>query len=214
MPFIPSTTLFTIGLLAGAECFSPPTTASQQRIITSSSSSNTNFQRLSIILNELITDTEDDTTQDGKVSTVVYYDDFLDPENPTGVVCARGVCVLPGDEDIDWYTPPLEIEKQESIIDKFIHSWIGPRLMLAFASILYGTNFPLGAIMNDDLTPSAATSARMLLASVALSPFLFKLEPKLASSALLCGCFTSLGYITQSLSLVDTSPAKVAFLGE
>jgi drug/metabolite transporter (DMT)-like permease len=53
----------------------------------------------------------------------------------------------------------------------------------------------------------------MLLASLALSPFLFKLEGKLAPKALLCGCFTALGYITQSLSLVDTSPAKVAFLG-
>jgi len=27
-------------------------------------------------------------------------------------------------------------------------------------------------------------------------------------------CFVSLGYITQSLSLVGTSPAKVAFIGE
>jgi hypothetical protein len=52
-----------------------------------------------------------------------------------------------------------------------------------------------------------------VLALLALSLFLFRLEPKLAPTALLCGCFTALGYITQSLSLVDTSPAKVAFLG-
>ena len=68
--------------------------------------------------------------------------------------------------------------------------------------------------MNEALPPSAATSARMLMASLALSPFLFKLEGKLAPKALLCGCFTALGYITQSLSLVDISPAKVSFLGK
>jgi drug/metabolite transporter (DMT)-like permease len=159
-----------------------------------------------------------DTTQDEKVedpASIVYYDDFLDPDNPSGVVCARGVCVLPDDEDIDWSKPPgaVATEEDSSIVDKFLKSYLGPRLLLAFASILYGTNFPLGAMMNEALPPSAATSARMLLASLALSPFLFKLEPKLAPTALLCGCFTALGYITQSLSLVDTSPAKVAFIG-
>ena len=145
------------------------------------------------------------------LSSTVYYDEFLDPDNPTGVVCARGVCVIPDDEEIDW-SPPTST-KESSVIDKFVNSYLGPRILLAVASILYGTNFPLGAIMNDALTPSAATSSRMLLASLALSPFLFKLNPKLAPTALLCGCFTALGYITQSLSLVDTSPAKVAFLG-
>jgi len=48
---------------------------------------------------------------------------------------------------------------------------------------------------------------------LALSPFLFKLESKLAPTALLCGCFTAMGCITQSLSLVEISPAKVAFIG-
>lgn len=95
----------------------------------------------------------------------------------------------------------------------FLSSYLGPRLLLGGASILYGTNFALGTIMNDSLPASAATSARMFLAAGALSPFLFKLDPKLAGSALLCGCFTAFGYITQSLALVDTSPATVAFLG-
>jgi len=53
----------------------------------------------------------------------------------------------------------------------------------------------------------------MVLASLALSPFLPKLSPKLFSSALVCGCFTALGYISQSLALMDISPATVAFLG-
>lgn len=133
-----------------------------------------------------------------------------------GVVCARGVCVLPDDDDFD-LSAPIDsddtTQQKQSIVNQFVNSWIGPRLLLAFASILYGTNFPLGVMMNEALPPSAATSARMLLASLALSPFLFKLEPKLAPKALMCGSFTALGYITQSLSLVDISPAKVAFIG-
>ena len=152
--------------------------------------------------------TEEETTTttltETKDGSIVYYDDFLDPDNPMGVVCARGVCVLPDDDDV---------AGKPSIIDRLLSSYLGPRLLLGFASILYGTNFPLGAMMNDALPPSAATSARMLLASLALSPFLFKLESKLAPTALLCGCFTALGYITQSLALVDISPAKVSFIG-
>ena len=160
-------------------------------------------------------------------ASMVYYDDLLDPDNPLGVVCARGVCVLPDGADIDWSSPPAgaaatsgaddtvsgDLTANKSIIDQFLNSYLGPRALLAFASILYGTNFPLGAIMNEALPASAATSARMLMASLALSPFLFKLDPKLAPTALIGGCFVAMGYITQSLSLVTTSPATVAFIG-
>ena len=222
-----SSLIIAIGFFAcGSESFSPPLVSSplpsyapqtiqQRRTIFN------NQCKSYLILHETVTETDEGTTTDtdaGSPSSVVFYDDFLDPDNPTGVVCARGVCVLPDDEEIDWSKPPsaeaLEQQREQSIVDKFLNSYLGPRMLLAFASILYGTNFPLGAIMNDSLPPSAATSARMLMASLALSPFLFKLEGKLAPKALLCGCFTALGYITQSLSLVDTSPAKVAFLGE
>jgi len=159
---------------------------------------------------------------------MVFYDNLLDPDNPAGVVCARGVCVLPDGADIDWTSPPPSVAatdadagsddsrraaSERSIIDQFLGSYLGPRALLAFASILYGTNFPLGAIMNENLPASAATSARMLMASLALSPFLFKLDPKLAPTAILGGCFVAMGYITQSLSLVTTSPATVAFIG-
>jgi drug/metabolite transporter (DMT)-like permease len=156
--------------------------------------------------------TEEEATTTSQDGSIVYYDDFLDPDNPMGVVCARGVCVLPDDDEYD-FSAPDDGAGQPSIIDKILSSYLGPRLLLGFASILYGTNFPLGAMMNEALPPSAATSARMLLASLALSPFLFKLESKLAPTALLCGCFTALGYITQSLALVDISPAKVSFIG-
>lgn len=220
--------IIAIGLLAGgAECFSPPsaTSLSSAPRIKASDNNNNNNRQTIFVLNDLPTD----TTQDEAVSdpaSLVFYDDVKDPDNP-GVVCARGVCVIPDDGDYDWSAAPpgsggssldgtatqQQQQKEQSLVDKFVNSYLGPRLMLAFASILYGTNFPLGAIMNESLNPSAATSARMLLASVALSPFLFKLERKLAPTALLCGCFTALGYITQSLSLVDTSPAKVAFIG-
>ena len=149
-----------------------------------------------------------DDTVDAPAS-VVFYDDVIDDNLPGGVVCARGVCVLADDDDgID------DIDSSEqSLVDKVLNSYLGPRALLAFASILYGTNFPLGAIMNDSLPPSAATSARMVMAALALSPFLLKLSPKLSGSAVLCGCFTALGYTTQSLALVDVSPATVAFLG-
>jgi len=159
--------------------------------------------------------TEEEATTTSQDGSIVYYDDFIDPDNPMGVVCARGVCVLPDDDEYDFSAPDDGTGggQQPSIIDKVLSSYLGPRLLLGFASILYGTNFPLGAMMNEALPPSAATSARMLLASLALSPFLFKLESKLAPTALLCGCFTALGYITQSLALVDISPAKVSFIG-
>lgn len=208
------------------DCFSSPATTSstrrlgqtsyhQQQLLTRYHLTTTLLSRAGrkSCLKSAIKEDETTKTETGDGS-VVFYDDFLDPENPMGVVCARGVCVLPDDDDEYDFSDPEAIAKGElSIFDKVLSSYLGPRLLLGFASILYGTNFPLGAIMNDALPPSAATSARMLLASLALSPFLFKLESKLAPTALLCGCFTALGYITQSLALVDISPAKVSFIG-
>lgn len=135
------------------------------------------------------------------------------------VVCARGVCVLPeedvvpelctSDDDGTVACLPNESAPQPGL--SFEYLW--PRGLLLFSSVLYGTNFPLGRIMNDAMPPSAATSARMLFAALALSPFLLQLAPPLRKTAMLCGCFTALGYVTQSLALVDTPAATVAFLG-
>jgi len=147
-----------------------------------------------------------DTTLDETVdspASVLFYDDVLDDDIPDGVVCARGVCVVADDEDSNEIQTPT---------DTISPIWKA-RATLGFASILYGTNFPLGALMNDSLPASAATSSRMVLAAVALSPFLPRLEPSMVPLALLCGCFTATGYIAQSLALVDTSPSTVAFLG-
>jgi drug/metabolite transporter (DMT)-like permease len=102
-------------------------------------------------------------------------------------------------------------QKQQST--SFVSSFWGYRLLLAGVACVYGTNFPLGSILDHALPPSAASSARFFLAALALSPFLPKLEKDLIGPALFAGCFTATGYITQSLALADTSPATVSFLG-
>lgn len=97
--------------------------------------------------------------------------------------------------------------------EPLLENYWGPRVCLLMIAAIYGTNFPLGAIMNEALPASAATCARMVLASLALSPFLFRIKPHLRWPAILCGCATALGYVSQSLALVDTDPSKVSFLG-
>jgi drug/metabolite transporter (DMT)-like permease len=101
----------------------------------------------------------------------------------------------------------------KTLADNFMNSYIGPRILLAAVACLYGTNFPLGSIMDEALPASAATSSRMVLAAIALSPFISQLPRELIGMSLLAGCFTASGYVTQSMALVDTSPATVSFLG-
>mmetsp|Transcript_80129 Transcript_80129/g.162194 ORF Transcript_80129/g.162194 Transcript_80129/m.162194 type:complete len:490 (-) Transcript_80129:127-1596(-) len=144
-------------------------------------------------------------------------DDFDDPE---GVVCARGICVVAEDgaPEICYLNDDLnevvcEANPDDVVQPGFTVAYIWPRALLLICSVLYGTNFPLGRLMNDALPASAATSSRMMLASVALSPFLFQLKPSLRSTAAVCGTFTALGYISQSIALVDTPAATVSFLG-
>lgn len=136
-----------------------------------------------------------------------------------GVICARGVCVLAEDESPESCALSDDLSeivcepKESSVEPGFTVAYLWPRALLLVCSVLYGTNFPLGRLMNDSLPASAATSTRMLLASIALSPFLFQLKPQLRNTALLCGSFTALGYISQSIALVDTPAATVSFLG-
>ena len=90
------------------------------------------------------------------------------------VVCARGVCVLPDEsvapevctmDDAGAVScTPNESAPQPGL--SFAYLW--PRGLLLFSSVLYGTNFPLGRLMSDALPASAATSARMLFAALAL----------------------------------------------
>lgn len=144
---------------------------------------------------------------------------FFD-EDREGVVCARGICVVveEGAPEICYLNDDLnevvcEPNPEDVIQPGFTVAYIWPRALLLICSVLYGTNFPLGRLMNDALPASAATSTRMMLASVALSPFLFQLKPSLRKTAAVCGTFTALGYISQSIALVDTPAATVSFLG-
>jgi len=148
-------------------------------------------------------------------------------ELPEGVNCARGVCVIDEDSAADsaagsllderYYDQPdlwrSEGGEEESggLASNMGYLW--PRALLLVCSVLYGTNFPLGRLMNEGLPASASTSARFVLAFGALLPFLPKLAPELRWRALLCGCFTALGYVGQSIALVDTPAATVSFLG-
>lgn len=126
----------------------------------------------------------------------------------------EGPCVQVG--NLIEYCPidqPPQPKDNNVFIEQILGSYIGPRVVLALVAILYGTNFSLGALMNDNLPASAATSGRMVLAALVLSPFLPQLKPSLRSSVLIGGAFVSLGYVSQSIALIDTSPATVSFLG-
>jgi hypothetical protein len=148
-----------------------------------------------------------------KVSDI--YSSVTDPNGPDLAIAKVKVensCVEAG---LVEYCP-IEGETPKStneFIEGILSSYIGPRAVLAAVAILYATNFSLGAIMNDNLPASAATSGRMVLASIVLSPFLLQLKPSLRWQVLLGGAFVSLGYVTQSIALIDTSPALVSFLG-
>ena len=103
--------------------------------------------------------------------------------------------------------------EEPSFVENILSTYWGPRIVLLTIAGIYATNFPLGAILNDNLPASAATASRLFLATLALGPFVGSIAPHLRLQAVACGCFTALGYITQSLALVDTDPAKVSFLG-
>eukprot|EP00568_Trieres_chinensis_P010293 CAMPEP_0183295958 /NCGR_PEP_ID=MMETSP0160_2-20130417/3708_1 /TAXON_ID=2839 ORGANISM="Odontella Sinensis, Strain Grunow 1884" /NCGR_SAMPLE_ID=MMETSP0160_2 /ASSEMBLY_ACC=CAM_ASM_000250 /LENGTH=505 /DNA_ID=CAMNT_0025457507 /DNA_START=47 /DNA_END=1564 /DNA_ORIENTATION=+ len=160
-----------------------------------------------------------------KSMTVVDDLDDIDWTNPEAVVCARGVCA-PADEAVVDELCYLEEDEEGALVgmrcepnsekderNVFSVDFLWPRALLLGCSMLYGTNFPLGRIMNDALPASATTSGRMLLAAVALSPFLPKLKPELRRNSLIGGCFCALGYLSQSVALLDVPAATVAFLG-
>ncbi len=160
------------------------------------------------MVNTAIDFEEDDDIQTTSIEGNLYTDNLL-------TFVDDGPCVEVGHIieycPVDHETP--QVEDNNAFIEKILGSYIGPRIVLALVAILYGTNFSLGAIMNDSLPASAATSGRMVLASLVLSPFLLQLKPSLRSSVLLGGAFVSLGYVSQSIALIDTSPATVSFLG-
>lgn len=165
------------------------------------------------------------TTDTIEEEVTILPDDRTEIEIIDGVVCARGLCVIAEDdapefcyidygEDGEDYSITCQPNPSEDkVVPSFTFAFLWPRVLLLVCSVLYGINFPVGRLMNESLPASAATSTRMLLASIALSPFLFQLKPQLRGTAVICGSFTALGYITQSIALVDTPAATVSFLG-
>jgi len=151
-------------------------------------------------------------------------EDELDVEIPDGVVCARGICVT-ADEDVaeELCFPEVDdenynlncIANSEAIAQRNVFSFqfLWPRALLLLCSILYGTNPPLVEIIENTLPASAATSGRMILAALALSPFLFQLKPELRKNALIGGSFVALGYLSQSVALLDVPAGTVGFIG-
>jgi drug/metabolite transporter (DMT)-like permease len=97
--------------------------------------------------------------------------------------------------------------------ERILSSYVGPRLVLLFCAATYGTNFALGALLDDNLPASAATTGRMTVAAIALSPFLMKLLPSLRPMAVASGAGSAVAYVTQSIALKTTNPARVSFLG-
>jgi len=152
----------------------------------------------------LLSDEDDDVDVDAAAPPPLYDDDDYDEDDNR---CVEAGLVEYCSADNEPLIPPM------SFMESVLSTYVGPRFTLAMVAVLYGTNFPLGAIMNDNLPASAATSSRMVLASLVLSPFLSRLRPTLRYQVLLGGAFVSLGYISQSVALVDTSPALVSFLG-
>ena len=116
--------------------------------------------------------------------------------------------------DAEDEVPPVLLNEQSSSpIQALLESYWGPRIVLSVCAAIYSTNFALGSIMNEALPASAVTASRMTLAALALLPFLLKIQPKLLPRAILTGACAALGYVTQSIALVDTDPARVSFLG-
>jgi drug/metabolite transporter (DMT)-like permease len=145
------------------------------------------------------------TKEDNKDSTVFFFRAPFPAEIP----------IVPSELTDDTELAKAEAESMGGKLfwEPLLENYWGPRICLLMIAAIYGTNFPLGAIMNEALPASAATCARMVLASLALSPFIFRINPSLRWPAILCGCATALGYVSQSLALVDTDPSKVSFLG-
>lgn len=100
-----------------------------------------------------------------------------------------------------------------NIITTLFDSYWGPRIVLSLCAAIYGTNFALGSLMNESLPASAVTASRMTFAGITLFPFVLQIKSSLLLRTILTGCCAAIGYVTQSIALTDTDPARVSFLG-
>jgi len=90
--------------------------------------------------------------------------DAEEAEVPDGVVCARGVCVIaePEAPEVCRIDDDGSIQCEPNPDAAVVKPW-WPSALLLGCSVLYGTNFPLGRLMNDAMPASAASSARFAL---------------------------------------------------
>ena len=100
-----------------------------------------------------------------------------------------------------------------SLTNTILDSYWGSRIVLLICAAIYSTNFALGSLMNETLPPSAVTACRMTFAAITLLPFLLQIQLSLLPRAIATGMCAALGYVTQSMALGDTDPARVSFLG-
>lgn len=108
----------------------------------------------------------------------------------------------------------LEASQTDRPILSFVlDSYWGSRIILLICAAIYSTNFALGTLMNETLPPSAVTACRMTFAAITLLPFLLQIQMSLLPRAIFTGVCAAVGYVTQSMALSDTDPARVSFLG-
>ena len=88
-------------------------------------------------------------------------------------------------------------------------------LVLALATLLWGLSFIVVKGALESSTPLAFTAVRFTLAAIVLTPFTNLRPPypraELGAGALL-GCLLAIGFATQTVGLVYTTPARSAFI--
>lgn len=109
----------------------------------------------------------------------------------------------------------LDYNENVGVLDRLLSTHWGARVVLLVIPAIYGTNFALGSSLNEALAnPALTTALRMTLASVAILPWLVRLDVKnLLVPAVFTGLCSSIGYVGQSIALNDVDPARVSFLG-
>lgn len=85
--------------------------------------------------------------------------------------------------------------------------------LLLLVAVIWGSNF--GALKYLDtcgVDVSILTTMRFFLATLSLTPFLWKQPPALIKAGLEIGLWVTLGYITQAIGLQTTDASKSAFI--
>jgi drug/metabolite transporter (DMT)-like permease len=90
--------------------------------------------------------------------------------------------------------------------------WLA-RTMVFACAILYGSNYACTVILQQSLPPSIAAALRFLLASICFLPHVlsFRGNYRAILGGVEIGLWSSVGYISQALSLQHTSASKTAF---